>query len=65
MSDFDEILLIIYQNDALDVCFRNKIVARSHEVIRGHKSRIKTNFSIFLKNTQTIPQNETSSNVNK
>ena len=49
ISNFDRLWEIIYKNDALDVCFLKKVVARSPEVIWGHKSRMKVKFESFSK----------------
>ena len=49
---------IIYQNEALDINFLEKLMSRSFEVIRGQKLRKKGEISMFFKIRQIIPQKE-------
>ena len=58
ISNLTQTMQIIYQNEALDISFSEKLVSRSSEVTRGQKSRKEGQISIFFKSRQIIPQNE-------
>ena len=49
---------ILFQTEAVGICFLEKLMSRSFEITRGHKSRKKGQISIFFKSRQTTPQNE-------
>ena len=49
ISELTQTMQIIYQNEALDISFSEKLILRSFEVTQGRKSRKKGQISIFLK----------------
>ena len=49
---------IIYQNEALDINFPEKLMSWSFEVIRSQKLRKNGQISMFFKTRQIIPQKE-------
>ncbi len=49
ISELTYTMQIIYQNEALDISFSQKLISRSFKVTQGQKSRKKGQISIFFK----------------